>query len=56
MKLYLPWLLGKKSNKIYPSYLPAIQGAKVSPGNVFILSILTSNEAVLALAPWQEIK
>jgi hypothetical protein len=55
MKLYLPWLLGKKSNEIDPSYSKAIQRAKVSPATVFILSMLTSNEVVLALAPWQEI-
>jgi len=57
MKLFLPWLLyGRARNLgIDPSYSPAIQGAKVSLTTVFILSILTSNEAVLALAPWQEI-
>jgi len=56
MKLFLPWLLyGRARNLgIDPSYSPAIQGAKVSLTTVFILSILTSNEAVLALAPWQE--
>ncbi len=55
MKLYLPWLLGKKSNKIDLSYSPDIQGAKVSQATFGILSMLTSNEVVLALAPWQEI-
>jgi hypothetical protein len=55
MKLYLPCLLVKKSNEIGSGYSPAIQGAKVSPATVFILSMLTSNEVVLALATWQEI-
>ncbi len=46
MKLYLPWLLGKKSKKIDPSYSPAFQGAKVSQATFGISSIFTNDNAV----------